>query len=204
MSWRSPTCSRPGTYEAAQAGEGSRSRVIEEALRFEAPITGMPGRVTCPVNLGGTDLKPGDEVFLAYASGNRDPDCCERPEEFGVERTGSSSTSARPRPLISRFARLVKCSPSPPMRRYCRFSGDTAFMFNRPASKAFMVHARLASSKGKSCTAIQYSRKKGTLPAIPSWCAYRAVPGSGLFLSCNPINRTPWSSSEKEDDYGGT
>lgn len=80
---------RPGAYETAQADDASRSRAIEEALRFEAPITGMPRRVTCPVNLGGTELKPGDEVFLAYASGNRDPHYYERPEEFDVERSGT-------------------------------------------------------------------------------------------------------------------
>lgn len=42
--------SRHIRYEATQDDDGSRSRVIEEALRFEEPITGMPGRVTCPVN----------------------------------------------------------------------------------------------------------------------------------------------------------
>lgn len=80
---------RPGAYEAAQVDDAARSRAIEEALRFEAPITGMPRRVTCPVTLGGTELKPGDEVFLAYASANRDPQYYDRPEEFDVQRAGT-------------------------------------------------------------------------------------------------------------------
>lgn len=78
---------KPGAYETAQKDDASRIRAIEEALRFEAPITGMPRRVTCPVTLGGTELKPGDEVFLAYASGNRDPEYFDSPEEFDVTRT---------------------------------------------------------------------------------------------------------------------
>lgn len=80
---------RPGSYEAAQVDDASRARAIEEALRFEAPITGMPRRVTCPVTLGGTELKVGDEVFLAYASGNRDRRYYDRPEEFDVNRAGT-------------------------------------------------------------------------------------------------------------------
>ena len=80
---------RPGAYAAAQVDDASRVRAIEEALRFEAPITGMPRRVTCPVTLGGTTLKPGDEVFLAYASGNRDPRYYDNPEEFDVSRVST-------------------------------------------------------------------------------------------------------------------
>lgn len=62
----------PGRYDAAQHDDASRVQAIEEALRFEAPITGMPRRVTKTVVLAGQVLQPGEEIFLAYSSANRD------------------------------------------------------------------------------------------------------------------------------------
>ena len=76
---------RPSVYEAAQRDDDTRVRAIEEALRFEAPITGMPRRVTRPVTLGGTELDAGDEVFLAFASGNRDAKHFGDGDEFDLE-----------------------------------------------------------------------------------------------------------------------
>ncbi|MFJ4345340.1 cytochrome P450 [Pseudomonas sp. NPDC089401] len=64
--------SEPGRYEAAQRDDASRVQAIEEALRYEAPITGMPRRVTRPTVLCGQMLQTGDELFLAYGSANRD------------------------------------------------------------------------------------------------------------------------------------
>ena len=61
-----------GQYEAAQQSDEARARAIEELLRYESAITGMRRKVLTPTQLSGTDLKPGDEVFLAYASGSRD------------------------------------------------------------------------------------------------------------------------------------
>jgi cytochrome P450/ferredoxin-NADP reductase len=77
---------RPGMYEWAQRSDENRARALEEAFRFEGPITGMPRVVTKPVTLGGQNLKPGDEVFLAYGSGNRDAAHFDEGDGFDVER----------------------------------------------------------------------------------------------------------------------
>lgn len=82
--------SEPGRYEAAQHDDASRVQAIEEALRFEAPITGMPRRVTKPVVLSGQTLQPGDEVFLAYASANRDQCHFTDGEAFAATRQSTS------------------------------------------------------------------------------------------------------------------
>jgi cytochrome P450/ferredoxin-NADP reductase len=76
---------RPGMYEWAQQSDDNRVRALEEAFRFEGPITGMPRVVTRPVTLGGKDLVPGDEVFLAYGSGNRDDAHFSDSDGFDVE-----------------------------------------------------------------------------------------------------------------------
>src|SRR3954452_4072627 len=78
--------SREGAYEAAQHDEASRARALEELLRFESAITGMPRRVVRDTVLGGTPLRAGDEVFLAYQGGSRDPDVFDAPEDLRLDR----------------------------------------------------------------------------------------------------------------------
>ncbi len=75
-----------GQYEAAQQNDETRARAIEELLRYESAITGMRRKVLTPTQLGGTDLKPGDEVFLAYASGSRDETHFDNSGELDINR----------------------------------------------------------------------------------------------------------------------
>jgi cytochrome P450/ferredoxin-NADP reductase len=78
--------SRHGAYEAAQYDDASRARALEELLRFESAITGMARRVTKDIRLGGTQLRAGDEVFLAYQAASRDPDVFDSPDELRLDR----------------------------------------------------------------------------------------------------------------------
>jgi cytochrome P450/ferredoxin-NADP reductase len=78
--------STDGAYEAAQHDDASRARAIEELLRYESAITGMPRRVTRDTMLGGTRLRGGDEVFLAYASGSRDGAHFDAPDDLRIDR----------------------------------------------------------------------------------------------------------------------
>lgn len=77
---------RPGAYEKAQANDEARSRALEELLRFESAITGMPRVVTRDTVLGGTPLKAGDEVFIAYASGSRDEAVFSNGDQLDLDR----------------------------------------------------------------------------------------------------------------------
>ncbi|KAL2855725.1 cytochrome P450 [Aspergillus pseudodeflectus] len=61
-----------GLWEEATAGEASIAGAIEELLRYESAITGMPRVVREPTTLGDRTLNVGDRVFLAYSSGSRD------------------------------------------------------------------------------------------------------------------------------------
>lgn len=78
--------SRPGAYAAAQHDDASRARALEELFRFESAITGMPRRVTRDTVLAGTRLRAGDEVFLAYQAGSRDPAVFDAPDELRLDR----------------------------------------------------------------------------------------------------------------------
>ncbi|MEO5838783.1 MAG: cytochrome P450 [Acidimicrobiales bacterium] len=46
--------------------------VVEEALRYEAPVTAMARTATQPVTLGGACLAQGDKVLMLYSAANRD------------------------------------------------------------------------------------------------------------------------------------
>ncbi|MGH9047439.1 MAG: cytochrome P450 [Acidimicrobiales bacterium] len=47
-------------------------RAIDEFLRLETPVMGMPRTVTKPTEIGSASLNPGDQLFLVWASANRD------------------------------------------------------------------------------------------------------------------------------------
>src|SRR3954462_3452831 len=75
-----------GAYAAAQHDDASRARALEELLRHESAITGMPRLVTRDTVLGGTRLRAGDEVFLAYQGASRDPAVFDAPDELRLDR----------------------------------------------------------------------------------------------------------------------
>ena len=56
------------------------------AAAFESAITGMPRRVMRDTVLGGTPLRAGDEVFLAYQGASRDPGVFDAPDDLRLDR----------------------------------------------------------------------------------------------------------------------
>ena len=80
----------PDLYARVQRDDASRAQALEEIFRFESAITGMKRLVTRDTQLGGVPLQAGDEVFLAYAAGSRDPSRFAHPERIDVERTWES------------------------------------------------------------------------------------------------------------------
>jgi len=59
---------------------------VEEALRLEAPVQGLPRLVTRDTELGGYPLKAGEMVMLRYGAANRDERQFENPDEVDVRR----------------------------------------------------------------------------------------------------------------------
>lgn len=60
--------------------------VVEEALRFDPPVTALPRRATCPVHLDGSDIEEGTIALLHMGAANRDPELFDDPDTFDVGR----------------------------------------------------------------------------------------------------------------------
>lgn len=59
---------------------------IEEMLRMEPPVQGLPRRLTEDLALHGTVIPKGAEISLLFASANHDPEHYINPEDFDIER----------------------------------------------------------------------------------------------------------------------
>ncbi len=62
------------------------SSLIEEGLRFDAPIQGFFRNTLSETEVAGTTIPQGAKVMLLYGSANRDPEQFEAPDEFRAER----------------------------------------------------------------------------------------------------------------------
>jgi cytochrome P450/ferredoxin-NADP reductase len=61
-----------GLWKEISMTDDTRAAALEELLRYESAITGMPRLATQRFSIGSTSFKQGDRIFLAYNSGSRD------------------------------------------------------------------------------------------------------------------------------------
>lgn len=79
-------CRNPALQEEMR-GEARLIRTfVEETLRLDAPVQGLPRRVTCDTELGGHPLKAGELIMLRYGAANRDERQFENPDEVDLHR----------------------------------------------------------------------------------------------------------------------
>jgi cytochrome P450 len=60
-----------------------------EFLRYFSPTLGESRTATCPTTVAGYPIDEGERVYIAWGSGNRDPDAFEDPDELRLERRPS-------------------------------------------------------------------------------------------------------------------
>ncbi len=65
--------------------------VVEESLRFDAPVLGLFRTTTCPVVLHGVEMPAEAKVMLLYGSANRDADAFAEPDEFRLDRPAAET-----------------------------------------------------------------------------------------------------------------
>lgn len=72
----------PEMQAKVRADRSQVEGLVEEALRFEAPVGGLFRMATEPVDLGGVTIPEGDHVWVVYASANRDEAKFAAPDAF--------------------------------------------------------------------------------------------------------------------------
>lgn len=77
----------PEQLAKARSGEVKWADVIEEALRFKAPVAHVPLRYAVEdIRIGDVVIPKGDPILASYAAANRDPAVHEDPDRFEVTR----------------------------------------------------------------------------------------------------------------------
>jgi cytochrome P450 len=79
----------PGQLEALRADRSLVPRAVEEALRWDGPLTLLTRQASRDVVLDGIEVPAGTKVDVVAGSANRDPDRYERPDEFDIHRPPS-------------------------------------------------------------------------------------------------------------------
>lgn len=69
--------------------DGAAPKIVEEAIRIASPVRHFIRTANEDYELRGQKIKAGDSVILWYASGSRDEDLFERPNEFDIDRDAS-------------------------------------------------------------------------------------------------------------------
>lgn len=79
-------CDNPELQEQMRGDEKRVKTFVEEVLRVEAPVQGLPRLVTKDTELGGYPLKEGDMMMLRYGAANRDERQFAEPDRVDLDR----------------------------------------------------------------------------------------------------------------------
>ena len=79
-------CRNPGLQAEIRGDAGRIRTFVEEALRMEAPVQGLPRLVTRDTELGGVPLAAGSLIMLRFGAANRDERQFEDPDEVRIDR----------------------------------------------------------------------------------------------------------------------
>ena len=87
-------CERPELQDDLRAHPEKLRTFVEEALRRESPVQGLPRVVTRDTELGGYSLKAGDVLMLRYGAANRDERAFDNPDEIDLDRRKAGTQMA--------------------------------------------------------------------------------------------------------------
>lgn len=79
-------CKNPHLQDELRADPSLMRTFVEEALRIEAPVQGLPRIVTRDTELGGYPIKAGEFIMLRYGAANRDERQFDNPDEVDLHR----------------------------------------------------------------------------------------------------------------------
>lgn len=79
--------SHPGQLSRLKKDPGLATAVVEEVLRYDAPVE-LTGRVaTQDISIDGYGIERGDLLMFLIGAANRDPDVFRAPDKFDIDRT---------------------------------------------------------------------------------------------------------------------
>ena len=76
----------PGEYEKLRHNPGLIPNMVSEIIRWQTPLAHMRRTAIVDTRLRGQEIKAGDKVVMWYASGNRDEEAIERPDDLWIDR----------------------------------------------------------------------------------------------------------------------
>jgi cytochrome P450 len=76
----------PAEYEKLRANHGLIPNMISEIIRWQTPLAYMRRTANSDCEVGGKQIKAGDQLLMWYVSGNRDESVFERGEELIIDR----------------------------------------------------------------------------------------------------------------------
>jgi cytochrome P450 len=80
----------PDQADRLRADMSLLQSAVEETIRYEPSIAGVPRTVVEPITVAGTDLAPGTVVMLCTGAANREPGIWDEPDRFDVTRFSSA------------------------------------------------------------------------------------------------------------------
>jgi len=76
----------PEQYEKLVAKPDLIPKMVAEVIRWQTPLAYMRRTSNHDCEIGGKQIKQGDQILMWYASGNRDPDVFENADALDIER----------------------------------------------------------------------------------------------------------------------
>ena len=84
-------CRNPRLQDEIRGDPALIKAFVEETLRLESPVQGLPRVVARDTVLGGVKLKAGDTVMLRFGAANRDERQFEHPDRIDLRRPQAGS-----------------------------------------------------------------------------------------------------------------
>ncbi len=76
----------PEQYKKLKANPKLIPKMVAEVIRWQTPLAYMRRSANHDCEIGGKQIKKGDQVLMWYTSGNRDEDVFDHPDELDIER----------------------------------------------------------------------------------------------------------------------